>query len=82
MNHPSSSATRLDEGRCVNDDSVTGARRGISANNTSCRLREQKMTKPRSHALTALGTAALAVPGARADEVKGATLYGNMTTVT
>lgn len=40
------------------------------------------MTKPRSHALTALGTAALTVPGARADEVKGATLYGNMTTVT
>ncbi|MFO1049638.1 MAG: PQQ-binding-like beta-propeller repeat protein [Geminicoccaceae bacterium] len=45
------------------------------------------MTKPRSSALTALGTAALlaaglTVPGAQADEVKGATLYGNMTTVT
>lgn len=45
------------------------------------------MTKPRSHALTALGTAALlaaglTVPGAQADEVKGATLYGNMSTVT
>ena len=44
------------------------------------------MAKPRLHALSLLGTAALltlaAGPGPHAQEVKSATLYGNMATVT
>ncbi len=44
------------------------------------------MAKPHSHAMSLLGTAALltllAAHGAQSEEVKGATLYGNMATVT